>query len=86
MKALDPTGQGVTVVARELGVSEQTLRNWAKAEQEGKVGGTGAKLVGPEQMELSRLRAEVAKNLSAFLWVRRLNKSLATRLRESLTE
>ncbi|WP_232446171.1 hypothetical protein, partial [Burkholderia ubonensis] len=25
-------------------------------------------------------------NLSAFLWVRRLNKSLATRLRESLTE
>ncbi|WP_232482173.1 Imm52 family immunity protein, partial [Burkholderia ubonensis] len=27
----------------------------------------------------------VGKNLSAFLWVRRLNKSLATRLRESLT-
>ncbi|WP_232464259.1 transposase, partial [Burkholderia ubonensis] len=53
MKAIDPTGQGVTVVARELGVSEQTLRNWAKAEQEGKVGGTGAKLVGPEQMDLS---------------------------------
>ncbi|WP_232442771.1 hypothetical protein, partial [Burkholderia ubonensis] len=26
------------------------------------------------------------KNLSAFLWARRLNKSLATRLRESLTE
>ncbi|WP_232436251.1 hypothetical protein, partial [Burkholderia ubonensis] len=25
-------------------------------------------------------------NLSAFLWVRRLNKSLATRLREPLTE
>ncbi|WP_218166738.1 hypothetical protein, partial [Burkholderia ubonensis] len=30
--------------------------------------------------------AELSLNLSAFLWVRRLNKSLATRLRESLTE
>ncbi|WP_217649933.1 hypothetical protein, partial [Burkholderia ubonensis] len=28
----------------------------------------------------------ISRNLSAFLWVRRLNKSLATRLRESLTE
>ncbi|WP_232442846.1 hypothetical protein, partial [Burkholderia ubonensis] len=28
----------------------------------------------------------VQLNLSAFLWARRLNKSLATRLRESLTE
>ncbi|WP_157651989.1 hypothetical protein, partial [Burkholderia ubonensis] len=31
-------------------------------------------------------RDMVKWNLSAFLWVRRLNKSLATRLRESLTE
>ncbi|WP_232436083.1 hypothetical protein, partial [Burkholderia ubonensis] len=30
--------------------------------------------------------AGVVRNLSAFLWVRRLNKSLATRLREPLTE
>ena len=29
-------GQGVAVVARELGISEQTLRNWVKAGQSGK--------------------------------------------------
>ncbi|WP_018437537.1 transposase, partial [Paraburkholderia atlantica] len=32
-------GQGVGAVARELGVSEQTLRNWVKAEQAGKLNG-----------------------------------------------
>ncbi|MBB5404299.1 transposase [Paraburkholderia sp. JPY162] len=51
-------GQGVGAVARELGGSEQTLRNWVKAEQAGKLNGPGAKVVTPEQMELSRLRAE----------------------------
>ncbi|RQR68743.1 IS3 family transposase [Burkholderia sp. Bp9010] len=51
-------GQGVAVVARELGISEQTLRNWVKGEASGKLNGAGAKQVTPEQMELSRLRAE----------------------------
>lgn len=51
-------GRGVAVVARELGISEQTLRNWVKAEASGKLNGAGAKPVTPEQMELSRLRAE----------------------------
>ncbi len=51
-------GQGVAVVARELGISEQTLRNWVKGEAWGKLNGAGAKPVTPEQMELSRLRAE----------------------------
>ncbi|WP_175853759.1 IS3 family transposase [Burkholderia anthina] len=51
-------GQGVAVVARELGISEQTLRNWVKAEASGKLNGAGAKPVTSEQMELSRLRAE----------------------------
>jgi transposase len=51
-------GQGFGVVARELGMSEQTLRNRVKAEASGKLGGAGAKPVTPEQMELSRLRAE----------------------------
>lgn len=46
------------MVARELGISEQTLRNWVKAEASGKLNGAGAKPVTPEQMELSRLRAE----------------------------
>jgi transposase len=51
-------GQGFAVVARELGMSEQTLRNWVKTEASDKLGGTRAKPVTPEQMELSRLRAE----------------------------
>lgn len=68
-------GQGISAVARELGVSEQTLRNWVKAEQAGKLNGAGAKVVTPEQMELSRLRAEnkrlqmeleIAKKAAAF--------------------
>ena len=51
-------GQGIGAVARELGLVEQTLRNWVKAAKAGKLNGAGAKAVTPEQMELSRLRAE----------------------------
>jgi len=34
------------------------LRNWVKAAAAGKLNGAGAKVVTPEEMELSRLRAE----------------------------
>ena len=51
-------GQSVGAVARELGLVEQTLRNWVKAAAAGQLNGAGAKVVTPEQMELSRLRAE----------------------------
>jgi transposase len=51
-------GQSVSAVARELGMSMQTLRNWLKASEAGKLNSPGAKLVTAEQMELSRLRAE----------------------------
>ncbi|QMI46935.1 MULTISPECIES: IS3 family transposase [Burkholderia] len=54
-------GQGFAVVARELGMSEQTLRHWVKAEASGKLNGAGAKPVTPEQMELSRMRAEIKR-------------------------
>ncbi|WP_244134260.1 IS3 family transposase, partial [Burkholderia gladioli] len=54
-------GQGFAVVARELGMSEQTLRNWVKVEASGKLNGAGAKPVTPEQMELSRMRAEIKR-------------------------
>lgn len=52
--------EGLTVgaAAKELGLIEQTLRNWVKAAGAGKLNGAGAKPVTPEQMELSRLRAE----------------------------
>ena len=52
---------GIVVAARELGLVEQTLRNWVKAVESGKLVGAGAKPVTPEQMELSRLRAENAR-------------------------
>jgi transposase len=52
---------GIGVAARELGLVEQTLRNWVKAVAAGKLTAPGAKPVTPEQMELSRLRAENAR-------------------------
>ena len=54
-------GQGFAVVARELGMSEQTLRNWVKAGRAGKLNGAGAKPITSEQMELSRMRAEIKR-------------------------
>jgi transposase len=54
-------GQSVAVVSATLGVADQTLHNWLKAQREGRLGGPGAKPVSPEQMELARLRAELAR-------------------------
>ena len=52
---------GIVVAAKELGLVEQTLRNWVKAAGAGKLVGASTKPVTPEQMELSRLRAENAR-------------------------
>ena len=51
-------GQSISVVCKELGLSDQTVRNWVKAAAEGKLNGSGGRVVSPEEMELSRLRAE----------------------------
>ena len=51
-------GQSVGAVCKDLGLSDQTLRNWVKASAAGRLNGAGAKMVTPEEMELSRLRAE----------------------------
>jgi transposase len=51
-------GQTVGAVARDLGLVDQTLRNWVRAAAAGKLNGAGTKVVTPEEMELSRLRAE----------------------------
>jgi transposase len=51
-------GQSVSKVCKEIGLSDQTLRNWVKAAAEGKLSGAGGKVVTLEEMELSRLRAE----------------------------
>ncbi len=52
------TGKSIGAVAKELGLNDQTLRNWVKAAEAGKLTGAGSKVVTQEQMELSRLRAE----------------------------
>lgn len=51
-------GQTAGAVAKVLGLIEQTLRNWVKAFDAGKLNEPGAKKVTPEEIELSRLRAE----------------------------
>jgi transposase len=53
--------KGVYATARALGLAEQTLRNWAKAERAGGLASATGRCVTTEQMELSRLRAENAR-------------------------
>jgi transposase len=55
-------GEPVRKIAREIGVPEQSIRNWVKAQAEGKLGSVEkGKPITPEQMEISRLRAENAR-------------------------
>jgi transposase len=54
-------GQSIAAVARTLGISDQTLHNWLKAEERGGLSGVASKPVSAEQMEISRLRAELAR-------------------------
>ena len=49
-------GQSIAAAARTLGVVEQTLFNWVKAERIGKLKGAHSKVVSAEQMEISRQR------------------------------
>ena len=51
-------GKSIGLVAKELGLVEQTLRNWVKLAAADKLNGTGTKVVTPEQVDLSRLRTE----------------------------
>jgi transposase len=52
------SGQSISTVVKDLGLGDQTLRNWVKSAAEGKLNGAGSRVVTPEEMELSRLRAE----------------------------
>ena len=54
-------GQSIAAAARTLGVVDQTLFNWVKAHRQGKLTGADSKVVSAEQMEISRLRAELAR-------------------------
>ena len=42
-------------------MAERTLYNWVKAQRQGELEGSGRRTVTAEQMEISRLRAELAR-------------------------
>ena len=54
-------GQSVPETAKILAVPVQTLGNWVRLSDEGELKGAGDKPVSPEQMELARLRAQLAR-------------------------
>ncbi len=54
-------GQACAVTAKVLGIPKQTLENWVRLAAKGKLTAAGAKPVSAEQMELARLRAELAR-------------------------
>jgi transposase len=56
------SGQAMAAAARSLGVVEQTLGNWIQLHRAGRLkGASGKPQVTAEQMEISRLRAELAR-------------------------
>ena len=56
------SGQSLASVSRNLGLVEQTLHNWLKAHRAGTLkGASGKSEVSAEQIEISRLRAELAR-------------------------
>jgi transposase len=54
-------GQSIAAAARTLGLVDQTLFNWVKVSRAGKLSGADSKVVTPDQMEIARLRAELAR-------------------------
>ena len=54
-------GQAVPVTAKILGVPGQTLGNWVRLSEKGQLKGAGDKPVSAEQMELARVRAQLAR-------------------------
>jgi transposase len=58
-------GRTAAAVAKTLGMPKASLSNWVRAEAKGQLGvgveGKSAPVVTPEQAEIARLRAEVAR-------------------------
>jgi transposase len=54
-------GERVATVARNLGLSEQTLHNWVNAAGNGGLKSSAKPTVNAEQMEISRLRKELSR-------------------------
>ena len=54
-------GQAASVTAKILGIPKASLENWVRLSAKGELKEAGDKPVNPEQMELARLRAELAR-------------------------
>jgi transposase len=54
-------GQSAATAARSLGIAELTLHNWLRADRTGQLNGGGGKQISAEQMEIARLKAELAE-------------------------
>jgi transposase len=54
-------GETVAAAAKSLGISGQTLHNWVKANAAGQLREVAGKVVSAEQMEITRLKAELAR-------------------------
>jgi len=54
-------GQSIAAPVKPLGVVEQTLFNSVGAQREGQLKGADSKVVSAEQIEISRLRADLAR-------------------------
>ena len=55
------SGQRVSAAAKVLGIVEQTLANWVKADKAGQLRGVHSEQVSAERMENNRLRVELAR-------------------------
>jgi transposase len=55
------SGQRVSAAAKALGIVEQTLANWVKADRAGQLRGLSVEHLSAERMENIRLRAELAR-------------------------
>jgi len=55
------SGQKVAAAAKALGIVEQTLANWVKADKSGQLRGLSSEQLSAERMENIRLRAELAR-------------------------
>jgi transposase-like protein len=54
-------GQSIASVSKSLGVAGQTIDNWLKADAAGRLRGATDKPFNAEQMEIARLKAELAR-------------------------
>jgi len=55
------SGQRMAAAAKALGIVEQTLTNWVKAEKAGQLCGVQSEQVSADRIEVNRLRAELAR-------------------------